>query len=183
MEDIEWRGFDNSTGRKKAGYLQRGPEPVELCALVDVDDAVLGRLAVPHGVVEEALDAVEDHLEDGEATAQPLARQQVALARDLGLLRVPEDGHIDLQKFSKIFHNLRYISFALPDFVDILHDLQRRVLGLQPLLLRLWLLALCKSQQTSAQHISQRWRINASLYLCKTASARCSGRGLRGEGP
>ena len=65
---------------------------MELCALVDVDDAVLGRLAVPHGVVEEALDAVQDHLEDGEATAQPLARQQVALACDLGLLRVPEDG-------------------------------------------------------------------------------------------
>ena len=71
-------------------YLECGPQPVKLCALVDVDDAVLRRLPVPDGVVEEALDAVQDHLEDGEAAAQPLARQQVALARDLGLLRVPE---------------------------------------------------------------------------------------------
>jgi hypothetical protein len=31
--------------------LQRGPEPVELVALVDVDDAVGGGLAVPHAVV------------------------------------------------------------------------------------------------------------------------------------
>ena len=61
---------------------------MELGALVDVDDAVLRRLAVPHGVVEEALDAVEDHLEDGEAAAEALAGQQVALARDLRLLRV-----------------------------------------------------------------------------------------------
>ena len=62
---------------------------MELCALVDVDDSVLWRLAVPDGVVEEALDAAEDHLEDGEAAAQPLTRQQVPLARDLRLLRVP----------------------------------------------------------------------------------------------
>ena len=64
---------------------------MELSALVDVDDSVLRRLAVPDGVVEEALDAVQDHLEDGEAAAQPLTRQQVPLARDLRLLRVPED--------------------------------------------------------------------------------------------
>ena len=62
---------------------------MELCALVDVDDSVLGRLAVPDGVVEEALDAVQDHLEDGEAAAQPLTRQKVTLPRDLRLLRVP----------------------------------------------------------------------------------------------
>lgn len=44
---------------------------------------------MPDGVVEEALDAAQDDLEDGEAAAQPLAGQQVTLARDLGLLRVP----------------------------------------------------------------------------------------------
>ena len=39
---------------------------MKLRALVDVDDAVLRRLAVPDGVVEEALDAVEDHLVVGD---------------------------------------------------------------------------------------------------------------------
>ena len=39
-------------------------------------------------MISSYLDARQDHLEDGEAAAQTLAGQQVALARDLGLLRV-----------------------------------------------------------------------------------------------
>jgi hypothetical protein len=36
--------------------------PVELCALVDVDDSISGRFAMPDGIVQEALDSVQDNL-------------------------------------------------------------------------------------------------------------------------
>ncbi len=36
--------------------------PVELCALVDVDDSIGGRFAMPNGIVQEALDSVQDNL-------------------------------------------------------------------------------------------------------------------------
>ena len=36
--------------------------PVKLCALVDVDDAVAGGLAVPDGIVQEPFDPVQDDL-------------------------------------------------------------------------------------------------------------------------
>ncbi len=42
--------------------LQRGPQSVELGALVDVDDPIGGRAALPHGIVQEGLDAVQDYL-------------------------------------------------------------------------------------------------------------------------
>jgi hypothetical protein len=35
---------------------------VELGTLVDVDDPVGGRFAVPDGIVQEALDSVQDYL-------------------------------------------------------------------------------------------------------------------------
>ncbi len=36
--------------------------PVELCALVDVNDSIGGRFAMPDGIVQEALDSVQDNL-------------------------------------------------------------------------------------------------------------------------
>ena len=66
--------------------LQGGPQPVELRALVNVDDAVSRGFAVPDRVLEESLDPVEDDLEDAEAAAEPLSGQQVSLAGDLRLL-------------------------------------------------------------------------------------------------
>ncbi len=35
---------------------------MELCALVDVDDSIGGRFPVPDGIVQEALDSVQDNL-------------------------------------------------------------------------------------------------------------------------
>jgi hypothetical protein len=35
---------------------------VELCALVDVDDSIGGRFPMPDGIVQEALDSVQDNL-------------------------------------------------------------------------------------------------------------------------
>ena len=68
-------------------------------------------------VVEAHLDPVEDHLEDGEAAAQPLPCEEVPLPGDLRLL-------------------------GSAQLLDVRHDLERRVLRLQPLLLRLRLLPL-----------------------------------------
>lgn len=75
--------------------LQRRPQAVELAALVDVDDPVGRGLALPDGVVQVALDAVENHLEDGEAAAQPLPREEVAFARYLRLLGVAQLFDVD----------------------------------------------------------------------------------------
>ena len=66
--------------------LQGGPQPVELRALVNVDDAVSRGLAVPDRVLEESLDPVKDDLEDAEAAAEPLSGEQVSLPGDLRLL-------------------------------------------------------------------------------------------------
>ena len=63
---------------------------MELRALVNVDDAVSRGLAVPDRVLEEALDPVEDDLEDAEAAAEPLPCKEVALPRYLGLLSCTE---------------------------------------------------------------------------------------------
>ena len=54
---------------------------MELCALVDVDHPVGRGLPVPDGVVQVALDPVENDLEDGEAAAETLAGQEVAWRR------------------------------------------------------------------------------------------------------
>ena len=59
---------------------------MELRALVNVDDAVGRGLAVPDRVLEEALDPVEDDLEDAEAAAESLPSEEVSLAGDLRLL-------------------------------------------------------------------------------------------------
>ena len=59
---------------------------MELSALVNVDDAVSRGLAVPDRVLEEALDPVEDDLEDAEAAAESLPGEEVSLAGDLRLL-------------------------------------------------------------------------------------------------
>ena len=45
--------------------LQRRPQPVELGALVDRQDAVDGRRSRPDGVVQEGADAVQHHLGTG----------------------------------------------------------------------------------------------------------------------
>jgi hypothetical protein len=36
--------------------------PVELCAFVNVDDSIGGRFPMPDGIVQEALDSVQDNL-------------------------------------------------------------------------------------------------------------------------
>ena len=72
---------------------------MELRALVDVDDPVGRGLPVPDRVLKEALDPVEDHLEDAEAAAQPLPGEQVALPRNLSLLGCAQ--------FLDIWHNLQ----------------------------------------------------------------------------
>ena len=59
---------------------------MELCALVDIEDSVSWGLAVPHSVLQEAFDPVEDDLEYAEAAAESLSGQQVSLPGYLGLL-------------------------------------------------------------------------------------------------
>ncbi len=54
--------------------LQGRPQTMEFGAFVDVQDTVGGRLALPNGVVEVALDAVENHLKYREAAAEALPR-------------------------------------------------------------------------------------------------------------
>lgn len=67
--------------------LHGAPEPVELHALVHMHDAIAGQGPAPDGVVQEGADAGQDDLEHGQATAQPLLGQQVALPSDGDLLR------------------------------------------------------------------------------------------------
>ena len=59
---------------------------MELCALINIQDPVSRRLAVPHSVLQEAFDSVENDLEYAETTAQPLPRQQISLPGYLSLL-------------------------------------------------------------------------------------------------
>jgi len=66
--------------------LHGTPEPVELHALVDVHDAIGGWWAPPDGVLQVAPNACQDDLKHGQATAQPLLGQQVALPSDGDLL-------------------------------------------------------------------------------------------------
>ena len=74
---------------------------------------------MPDGVVQESLDPGQNDLEDGEAAAEPLPREEVALFGNLGL-------------------------FGIPHFVNVLDDLESSVLGLEALLFGLGLLALWK---------------------------------------
>ena len=53
--------------------LECRPQPVELCALVDIQNSVSWRLAMPHSVLQETFDPVEDDLEYAEATAESLS--------------------------------------------------------------------------------------------------------------
>ena len=68
--------------------LHGAPQPVELHALVDVHHAVAGQWAAPDGVLQEGAHAGQDHLEHGQAAAQPLLGQEVAFAGDGDLLPV-----------------------------------------------------------------------------------------------
>lgn len=66
--------------------LHGAPQPVELHTLIHVHDAVGGRRAPPDGVLQVAPNAGQDHLEHGQATAQPLLGQQVTFPSDGDLL-------------------------------------------------------------------------------------------------
>lgn len=66
--------------------LHGAPETVELHALVHVHHAVAGQRSAPDGVVQEASHAREDDLEHGQAAAQPLFGQEVALTSNGNLL-------------------------------------------------------------------------------------------------
>lgn len=74
--------------------LHGTPQPVELHALVNVHDAVGGRGAPPDGVLQVAPDAGQDDLEHGQAAAQPLLGQEVALPSDGDLLGMGEYIHL-----------------------------------------------------------------------------------------
>jgi len=63
---------------KAVDELKRGPEPVKLGTLVYVDDPVGRRLSVPHDVVQEALDPIQNHLKYRESAAESFSRQKVA---------------------------------------------------------------------------------------------------------
>jgi hypothetical protein len=69
--------------------LQGRPQPVELRALVDIDDSVGRRFPVPDGVVQEAFDPGQDHFEDGETAAESFTSQEVSLFCYLGLFGIP----------------------------------------------------------------------------------------------
>ena len=72
---------------------------MELRALVDVDNPVGRGLPVPDRVLQEALDPVEDDLEDAEAAAQPLPGKEVTLPCNLSLLGCAE--------LLNVWHNLQ----------------------------------------------------------------------------
>lgn len=72
--------------RDAVDELHGTPEPVELHALVDVHDAIGGWRAPPDGVLQVAPNARQDDLKHGQATAQALLGQQVALPSDGDLL-------------------------------------------------------------------------------------------------
>ena len=72
---------------------------MELRALVDVDNPVGRGLPVPDRVLQEALDPVEDDLEDAEAAAQPLPGEEVTLPCYLSLLGCAE--------LLNVWHNLQ----------------------------------------------------------------------------
>lgn len=59
---------------------------MELHTLIDVHDSIGGRWAPPDGVLQVAPNACQDDLKHGQATAQPLFGQQVALPSDGDLL-------------------------------------------------------------------------------------------------
>ena len=59
---------------------------MELSALVNVDDTIGWRLPMPHCIVQESLDSVEDDLEYAETTTQSLSGQQVSFSCYLSLL-------------------------------------------------------------------------------------------------
>ena len=72
---------------------------MKLRALVNVNDPIGRRLPVPDSVLEEALDPVEDDLENAEAAAQPLPGEEVTLPRNLSLLGCAE--------LLNVWHNLQ----------------------------------------------------------------------------
>lgn len=75
--------------------LHGAPQAVELHALVHVHDAVAGQRAAPDGVFQEAAHPRQDDLKHGQAAAESLLGQQVALASDCDLLK-KKQGQISL---------------------------------------------------------------------------------------
>lgn len=73
--------------RNAVDKLHGAPQAVKLHALVYVHDAVGGRRATPHAVVQETADACQDDLEHGKAAAKTLFGQKVALACNGNLLK------------------------------------------------------------------------------------------------
>ena len=59
-EDLTWDTVNE---------LESWPKPVELSALIDIQDTISWRLAVPHCILQETLDSVQDYLEYAEAAA------------------------------------------------------------------------------------------------------------------
>lgn len=66
--------------RNAVDKLDGRPQPVELGAFVHVHDSIGRGLRVPHWLVEEGLDALEDNFKDGQATAKPLPGQKIAVS-------------------------------------------------------------------------------------------------------
>lgn len=71
--------------------LHGAPQAVELHALVHVHDAIAGQRPTPDGVLQEAAHPRQDDLEHGQAAAEPLLGQQVALTSDCDLLKEKQD--------------------------------------------------------------------------------------------
>lgn len=67
--------------------LHGAPQAMKLHALVHVHHTVGGWRSAPHPVLQEAANACQDDLEHGEAAAETLFSQQVALPCDGYLLK------------------------------------------------------------------------------------------------
>lgn len=67
--------------------LHGTPQTMELHTLVHVHHAIARQRSAPNGVVQEASHPCEDDLEHGQAAAQPLFGQEVALTSNGDLLK------------------------------------------------------------------------------------------------
>ena len=59
---------------------------MELSTLINVDNTIGWRLAMPDSIIKEALDSVEDNLEDAETTAESLSGKKITFPGYLSLL-------------------------------------------------------------------------------------------------
>ena len=67
--------------------LQSRPQTVEFDAFIDVHDTVCRSGTCPDWIVQESPNAGQDDLEDGQTTAEPFSRQQVAFFGNHALLQ------------------------------------------------------------------------------------------------